>query len=265
MAIAITAVAFIQRNANDPVNVTFSVGGPIEPDEVVQIYASGRSDPGPGTFLKQVELTQTEHDYTSDAVSLPPGTPLFFQLCPRIVKDGQAEDQLDGQPFETFCVRAAFTTKGTPPPPPPPHPPLPAPVINQVIPRQATLTSPSRIDIHWISARSYDEYQVFFKLGDKTGFPVIQSSGSDGAFGFTPTQPGQPFSFIVEGHLFHSFLGIVLSEEDSLQSSPATGFIPPNTQNLRTFLSLSHVTLSPGIRSLGSAATAQGLRAMMHL
>jgi hypothetical protein len=263
MAITISAVSFIQLQANDPVNVVFTVGGPIEPDEVVQIYASGRSDPL-GTFQTQVELTQTEHEYTSEGLSLPPGTPLVFHLCPRIVKDGQAEDDIDGQPFETFCVMATFTTKGIAPPPPPP-PALPAPVINQVTPRQATLTSDARIDIHWVAARSYDEYQVFYTVGEQSRSKIIESAGADGAFGVTPTQPGQTFIFTVEGHVIHSFLGIYLSEDDSLGSTLVTVVIPPNTQSLRTFLSLSNVTLNPGIRSLGVQAISRGIRAMMHL
>ena len=206
----------------------------------------------PGTFQTQVELTQTDHEYTSDGLTLPPGTPLFFHLCPRIVKDGQAEDEIDGQDFQTFCVMAAFTTKGIPLPPPPKPPPLPAPIIDQVITRQATLTDVGRIDIHWVAARSYDEYRVFYSVsGHRDHSEFIESAGADGAFGVADTQPGQTFDFAVEGHILHTFLGILLSEDDSPGSKPVTGVIPPNTRSLREFLSLSNVTLHPGIRSLG--------------
>src|ERR1700751_1661583 len=161
MAVSISAVSFIQRQANDPVNVLFTVGGPVEPDEVVQIYVSGRSDSGPGNFLTQVELTQSDHEYTSEGLSLPAGTPLFFQLCPRIVKDGQAEDELDGQPFETFCVTAFFTTKGISSPGP--EPPASVPAITGMTSSQFALKERSSFFISWVSGRC-DKYHLSWRL-----------------------------------------------------------------------------------------------------
>jgi hypothetical protein len=269
MAVSISAVSFIQRQANDPVNVLFTVGGPVEPDEVVQIFVSGRSDSGPGNFLTQVELTQTDHEYTSDGLSLPAGTPLFFHLCPRIVKDGQAEDEIDGEPFETFCVIASFTTRGISPPGPVPPPAVPT--ITGLTSRQFTLKERSSFFISWLSGKC-DKYHLSWRLvksvPGSTNTGNVQEIEAPSTFTFTArifdSRPGEIYQAQVQA-CRHVDIG---SDPCSAFSAVASLTIPENTRSLREFLQLSGASLPADARSIGmglGTALGPSVRGLLHV
>ena len=133
--------------------VTFDVFGPILPDTVVQIYASGRSDTiSEADFKKAVDLNTTDVSYTA-TLDLQAGTAFLFHLCPRTVTDGVPDPIIDGQSFEAFCTfNIPFTTKALQPPAPPPPVPGPPPVSGApdiVKNLRADVVSFSHIKLTW--------------------------------------------------------------------------------------------------------------------
>jgi len=259
---------------NAGVIVSFDVQGPIEPDEVVQIIASDVSINKPITHV-EVQLSQNRHNGYSGQLAIGPapdqlhaGASYRITLCPRVEPDNP-DETIDGQPWETFCTQGVlFQVQGSGPPP---GSNLPPPTIVSHTARQATLTSDSRVDIHWLSAKSYDAFDVGWTEQAVTGATInsggfrVESSGSDGAFGRSPAEPGHWFRFVVSGVVEHTFLGIKIGEDKSPDSAPDVVTAAANTRSLRTFLRLSAVTLNPGIRSLGAEAYGRGIRAMMKL
>jgi hypothetical protein len=255
--------------------VSFDVQGPIEPDDVVQVVASDVSISQAITHV-DVPLQQNEHvGYaahlpvtTGDPHTLHPGATYQFFLCPRAEPDNP-DEKIDGQDWVAFCTRGKEFTTQAPGPPPGPH--LPPPTIDSHTTRQATLTSDSRIDIHWVSSKAYDAFDIGWHEQDVTGGTIdsggsrVESGGNDGAFGRSPVMPGHWFRFVVGGVVEHTILGIKIGEDKSPDSEPHVAKMPPNTRSLRTFLRLSNVTLKPGIRSLGADAYGRGIRAMMKL
>jgi hypothetical protein len=244
--------------------LVFDVLGPIQDGDVVTIIAAPRSQASsPGILVAKVELTPSQHFGYAASVTLQSGVPFTIFFCPRAEPDNP-DEKIDGQPWETFCVSIQFSTQAPGQSPPTP-PAMPAPVIDSSTVRQATLRAGSRVDIHWTSPRAYDAYRVIFFIGSQPGATAtINSGGSTGSFGISPAPPGQRFQFTVNGVVIHSFLGIEFSEDVSDASDAVTVIVPPNTRSLRTFLRLSGITLSPGIRSLGPAVAA-GVRHLMHL
>jgi hypothetical protein len=89
----------------------------------------------------------------------------------------------------------------------------------------------------------------------------IDSAGTSGFFRVAPAFPGREYSFKVQGCITH-LIGL---NECSDFTAPSTIVMPQNTRSLLEFLGLSNVTLNPGIRSLGSPAVSNGVRAMMRL
>jgi hypothetical protein len=242
------------------VRISFTVTGILT--DLVEIYAGGASDPL-SVPLQRVELSPPEINYTSDDIALQAGTLFFFHLCPRNKTGDQLDNEVEGQPFETFCTAAIpFTTQGTSPPAGP-RPKPPAPSITAIEPRQPTLTEPGHIVVRWVANIVFDQYHVISEELPSGGPNEIEidSSGNNGFFTLTPTVPGHSYSFKVQGCITHN-IGL---NDCSLFTAPKLVQMPENTRSLRTFLQISNIVLAPGLRSLGAAATAAGLRRTMHL
>ena len=242
------------------VRISFTVAGILT--DLVEVYANGASDPL-SLPVQRVELSPPEINYTSDDIELQAGTEFFFHLCPRNKTGDQLDDEVEGRAFETFCTAAIpFTTEGKFPPSGPRSKPS-APSITAIDPRQATLTEPGHIVVRWVASTTFDQYHVIFEELPSGGPNEIEidSRGNDGFFTLTPAFPRRSYSFKVQGCITHS-IGL---NDCSMFTAPTTVQMPENTHSLRTFLTLSGVVLATGLRSLGTVATAAGLRRMMHL
>jgi hypothetical protein len=228
------------------------------PPDVVQIWAAGVSD-NLGRLVEQVEITPTENDYSA-LIDLPAGNEFFIHLCPREQEKGVLQDEIDGQPWETFCTMTAFTTKASLDATPRPKPP--APRIGLIDPHQPTLTGDARIVVHWTAVTDFDQYHFMWRE-QPHGFTEIEieSGGRSGFFTVQPVSAGRTYSFKVQGCIVH-LIGL---NDCSPFSEPVDFVMPQYVRSLGQFIKLSLVTLKPGIRSLGSQVVSHGIRAMMRL
>ena len=238
------------------VRIDFLILG-ILPD-LVEIYAASASN-SLGQLIEQVEINSPENDYSS-LIDLPAGSEFFLHLCPREKENGVLQDQIDDQPFETFCSVVAFTTTASVPGTPRPKPA--APNISGIEPHQATLHADAFIVIRWTAVTNFDQYHFMWREQPQ-GFTEIEieSAGTSGFFKLMPVTPGRTYSFKAQGCITH-----LIGLNDCSPFSNTSDFVmPPNTRSLGAFVRLSQAHLNPGVRSLGAAAISHGIRAMMRL
>jgi len=118
--------------------------------------------------------------------------------------------------------------------------------------------------VRWVANIVFDQYHVIFEELPSGGLNEVEidSRGNDGFFMLTPALQERSYAFKVQGCITHS---IGLNDCSPFTDSTVVK-MPKNTRSLRTFLEISGVVLASGLglRSLG-AASAAGLRAMMHL
>jgi hypothetical protein len=243
------------------VRISFTLTGILT--DLVEIYAGGASDPISNP-VQRVDISPPEINYTSDDIELQAGTEFFFHLCPRNKTGDRLDDDVENQPFETFCTAAIpFTTQGTAqstvsPPPSPPR-------ISSFVPHQPTLDKAGSVVVTWeTTSGKCDKYHLIWTnlaLGILQEFEIEVGGSSGASFSAGPTTAGKTYTFKVQ-----SCIAEDLGPDNCSAFCADTQFVmPANTNSLRAFLQLSGVPPGTSIRSLGEAAFGAGLRAMMHL
>jgi hypothetical protein len=183
------------------VQITFTVTGILT--DLVEIYVRGASDQFSDP-VQRVELSPPEINYTSDEIELQAGTQFFFQLCPRNKTGDRLDDEVEGQPFETFCTaQIPFTTHVSSQPPQPPQPtptpPTPRPVVSGVRNIVTTKVGYSRVRLKWDANRNYNAIQVIrrAKTNDNIAFLGSLPINSTGTEDIT-VSPNTTYTYMVE-------------------------------------------------------------------
>ena len=237
------------------VQVTFDVLGVIEPDSIVQIYAADRSG-DLSSLVAKTELSMNEHFGYSEILDLQAGSFYAIACCPRTVTSNVPDDTVDGQYWEGLCLWQEFTTQAAPGPPTD----LPAPQITGIRTLPLTLHQKNGIEVSWVSARSYDFFQVRWGY---VGMPAVDENqtktagGNQGSFIGEPTTQGTMYHFSVQG-CNSDWLGFSHCSPWSPLTKAHAG---PNLRSLRGFLQASGVPSSP-LRSLMGAGGGK-LRSLM--
>jgi hypothetical protein len=263
MAIVVQFTNLRQVPPFDPVTAKVQVGfrilGPEVPDRV-EIYAS--VDPGKrGTLVDSVEISTPDPSGDS-LVDVPAGKLVSILLCPRTVTNGVLDDEIDGQPFEVFCVVNTLTTKASDPGSTQHPNPPPPPTITSMTSRQFTLHERSSFFISW-SSEQCDNYHLSWRLvkpvPGSTNSGNVQEIAAPPNFTFTSrifeSQPGEVYEAQVQA-CRHVDLGNDLC---SPFSTAASLTIPENTRSLRQFLLLSKVSLPNSVRGIGVAGSIRRL------
>jgi hypothetical protein len=238
--------------------ISFQVTGPKTGIDLVQVYALNVEDTSPGgtsDIVDSVDMTIPESQYSS-SVTLQTGASYNLALCPRTEDDGVLSDEVEGEPWETFCVINPYTTQS--------NAGTEAPLVSIVSNEPATLLHPNQITISWRSY-SYTDGNVLWGPQSeprRNTYPFTPIGGNPPSYTGQYTAPipatlaDQALSFTVEvenkflepGEFFPTTV-IVRSEK--------------NYTSLRQFLVASNVAFPTSVKQYMHGT--KSLRALMQI
>ncbi len=141
--------------SNADILIQFQVAGVRSDTDVVEIYASGISDSGPGTLLESVDINLIDLDYEK-IVQLPAGSFFKIYLCPRTKnEDGTLSDYYEGQYWGSACPYQEFPTNAAPTPIPNPPPSPQPPDLEPISHLKAEALSYNKIALSWDPPGAY--------------------------------------------------------------------------------------------------------------
>jgi hypothetical protein len=246
------------------VQILFEITGPHTGIDIVQIYAvnGGFTEPSDlHDVVDTVDLTIPEFQYSS-LVDLQSGAFYTLVLCPRSKTGNVLDDKVEGEYWETFCIKQSFTTKlagggggGDLPPP--------RITASKALPK--TLHQSNGIEISWESSVSYDAWNVVWNENGNSATqvqsPELDFTGRSGSYTCRPTTLGVTYFISVEGGKSRLFGG----HQWSGWSPPAKVTAGNNLHSLREFLAASGVSGGNGIRSLLPPSNSISLRSVMGI
>jgi hypothetical protein len=224
--------------------ILFEMRGSWSEADIVQVYAVNAvntTSNGLGDIVDTVNINITDFQYSS-LPDLQSGAAYSLGLCPRSKTGDVLDDEIEGQPWESFCVFQSFVTKLTDDPA--------VPQIKVESAEPATLLHPNQITISW-SSSAYTDGQVLwgpqtnpqqnvysFKAVDKGNVPDYTGK-------YTATIPAnlanQVFSFTVQ--VRNQFQDARRWFGNTVKVLSAR-----NYYSLRQFLLANNVPLPAGIR-----------------